>query len=53
MTELVKYLDISEDANIFIVGDIHGEYDLFLKQLFSMGFNPNNDIVVSVGDLRR
>lgn len=51
MTEIIKYLHIEDTSNVYIVGDIHGEYDLFVKQLFSMGFNPNVDVVIAVGDL--
>lgn len=35
----------------FIVGDMHGCYDLFEAELAKVGFDPAHDRVISVGDL--
>jgi len=35
----------------FVVGDIHGQIDLFREALSFEGFNPKQDRVFSVGDL--
>ena len=35
----------------FVVGDIHGCFELFEKALAAVGFDPQKDRVISVGDL--
>lgn len=35
----------------FVVGDIHGRYDAFIRLLESADYDPENDIVYSVGDI--
>ena len=47
----VKYLEIVDDLNVFVVGDIHGEYTQLLEALKEVGFNFNNDLLIAVGDL--
>lgn len=47
----IKYLEIDDDVNVFVVGDIHGCYTQFRDELKRLGFNPNTDLVISVGDL--
>ena len=47
----VKYLEIDEDVNIFIVGDIHGEYTQLITKLKDVGFNFNNDLLIAVGGI--
>lgn len=47
----VKYLEIDDDVNVFVVGDIHGEYTLLMEALKEVGFNFNNDFLIAVGDL--
>ena len=42
---------IPTDVNVFIVGDIHGCYDLLIAQLKEVGFNFDKDICFGVGDL--
>lgn len=47
----VKYLEIDEDVNVFVVGDIHGAYSLLMAKLKEIKFNFNSDLLISVGDL--
>lgn len=35
----------------FVVGDIHGAFDILMKALEAVGFNPKTDRLFSVGDL--
>lgn len=51
MSRKIKYLEIDSDVNVYVVGDIHGRYKLFQEKLKEVGFNPNQDLVISVGDL--
>ncbi|EAM1386810.1 serine/threonine protein phosphatase [Salmonella enterica] len=37
--------------NIWVVGDLHGCYTNLMNQLDSVGFDPEQDLVISVGDL--
>lgn len=50
MGEIVKTLNIPSDKSVFIVGDIHGDYDLYKKGCKDLGIT-DEDIVISVGDL--
>lgn len=36
---------------ILVFGDIHGEFDLFQKALASLNYSPEDDVIISVGDL--
>lgn len=47
----VKHLEIDEDVNVFVVGDIHGAYSLLMEKLKEIKFNFNSDLLISVGDL--
>ena len=47
---MIQYLKQNE-KRILIVGDIHGCLTKFLKALNSLGYNKNNDLLISVGDL--
>lgn len=38
-------------GRLFVVGDIHGCYDLLIAELKRIGFNFEKDLLVSVGDL--
>ena len=42
--------DISH-KNVFIVGDIHGEFDFLIHSLKQIGFDKTKDLLVSTGDL--
>lgn len=46
------YKEITHDiGRVFVVGDIHGMYDLFFEKLNEVDFDFENDIVIAVGDL--
>lgn len=47
----VKYLEIDDDVNVFVVGDIHAEYTQLMVALKDVGFNFNSDFLIAVGDL--
>ena len=51
MSGKIKYLEIDEDVNVFVVGDIHGSYTLLKEKLKDVGFNINTDLLIAVGDL--
>ena len=51
MSNLVKYLEIDEDVNVYIVGDIHGAYSLLKEKLEDINFDYNKDLLIAVGDL--
>jgi len=39
------------DTNVFIIGDIHGNFTLLYQKLNRLGFNKNKDLLICVGDL--
>lgn len=49
----MNYLKIngSEYQKIFVVGDLHGCYDLLMNKLNEVGFDFKKDLLVAVGDL--
>ena len=47
----VKYLEIDDDVNVFVVGDLHASYSLLKEELKAIGFNYNTDLLIAVGDL--
>lgn len=51
MSGKIKYLEVDEDVNVFVVGDIHGEYLQLIQKLKDIGFNFNEDLLIGVGDL--
>lgn len=38
-------------GRLFVVGDIHGCYDLLMQQLERVQFNFEKDLLIAVGDL--
>ena len=46
----VKVLDIPDDKNVYIIGDIHGNYGFYQRTLLELGIT-DDDVVISVGDL--
>lgn len=50
MTRLAKYA-YNEKGRDFVVGDIHGCFDLLSRMLAKIGFNKDVDRLFSVGDL--
>ena len=51
MKKLVQKFDANTKGRDFVVGDMHGFYDLFLAELDRYDFDPSCDRVFSVGDL--
>ena len=47
----VKYLEIDNDVNVFVVGDIHGEFTQLYTKLKEVGFNFQQDLLIAVGDI--
>lgn len=46
----VKVLDIPDDKDLYIIGDIHGNYDFYEATLKELGIT-DDDVIISVGDL--
>lgn len=44
-------IDCSDYRKVFVVGDLHGSFDKFMKALKNEGFDRKQDLVVCVGDL--
>lgn len=45
-------LEENKAGRDFVVGDIHGQYDDLMHQLYRVGFNEEADRLIAVGDLR-
>ena len=48
---LVEYLDIDDDVNVFVVGDLHGDYQGLMEALKKVKFNFTTDMLIGVGDV--
>jgi serine/threonine protein phosphatase 1 len=48
---LLQKLNLTDAKRVFVVGDIHGEFTLFERNLVDLGFDHLTDHVLSVGDL--
>lgn len=48
---MYQKIDCSEYRNVFVIGDLHGCYDILMKALKEEGFDRSKDLVVCVGDL--
>jgi serine/threonine protein phosphatase 1 len=44
-------LNLSDARNVFVVGDIHGMFTLLEEELAKLDFDPEQDHLLSVGDL--
>ena len=51
MSDPVKIWDKRINGRLFAVGDLHGCYNLLMTRLGQVGFDFDNDLLVSVGDL--
>lgn len=49
--EFVKVWNKEIKGKVFVVGDLHGCYNLLMTRLNTLGFDFENDLLVSVGDL--
>lgn len=48
---LIKYLEIEDHKNVYVVGDLHGCYSMLMTKLKELNFDFKNDVLLSVGDL--
>lgn len=46
----VKIIDVPDDKNLYIIGDIHGNYNFYKTTLKELGIT-DDDVIISVGDL--
>lgn len=51
MTRLFKKLGANEIGRDFVLGDIHGAYDLVIQGMREVRFNGHKDRLLVVGDL--
>lgn len=51
MNTTILDLPCNHHGRDFVVGDIHGEYDLLLEAMRAVRFEPKNDRLLCVGDL--
>ncbi|OOF39875.1 serine/threonine-protein phosphatase [Rodentibacter rarus] len=51
MSNIYQKIDVSQYKNIYVVGDIHGCYDLLMEELNLTRFDNTTDLLISVGDL--
>ena len=49
--ELLRKFPVNDKGRDFVVGDIHGHYDLLMEGLEARGFDRETDRVFSCGDL--
>ena len=47
---LYQHIDVADDQELYIIGDLHGSYDLYKKGEHRLGIRYN-DVVISLGDL--
>ena len=48
---LCKTLDIADEQRVFVVGDLDGDYQKLQAQLNKVSFNPQDDVLISLGDI--
>lgn len=48
---MYKRIDVSHSARVFVVGDLHGCYDLLMAKMKEVNFDYDADVLISVGDL--
>lgn len=51
MVEIVKYIDGQQFSAVYIVGDLHGCYNLLMHELRRNDFDFENDLLICTGDL--
>lgn len=51
MYEYIKQIPLDTSKRHFVVGDIHGHFNAFLRLLDSVNYDPLNDVIYSVGDI--
>ncbi len=48
---MIQTLALNQQGRDFVVGDLHGCFDVLAQALDAVGFNPSGDRLISVGDL--
>ena len=50
---MIKYetIEMPENGRTFVVGDLHGCYDILMHELNKVSFDKSKDLLISVGDL--
>lgn len=48
---MYQKIEAKDYARVFVVGDLHGCYDLLMKELERAKFDRETDLLISVGDL--
>jgi serine/threonine protein phosphatase 1 len=51
MTKVYEFLSLLDKRNIYAVGDIHGCFSKLEERLTQIGFDKNQDFLISLGDL--
>lgn len=51
MDKHVLELDLGHKRHVYSCGDIHGRFDLLQKKLKALDFDPEQDVLIAVGDL--
>lgn len=51
MDKMIKHFDINKSGRDFVVGDIHGCFEMLKQSLFDIKFDSNIDRLFSVGDM--
>lgn len=46
----VKVLNIPDDKDVYVIGDIHGNFEFFRETIKELGIT-DDDVIISVGDL--
>ena len=51
MMNHVQSIDGSVFKSVYVVGDLHGSYQLLMSQLTTIDFDFENDLLICTGDL--
>lgn len=51
MSDVYQRINADGYQNIWVVGDLHGCYTALMNKLDGVGFKPDTDLLISVGDL--
>lgn len=47
---LYQHIDVPEEQDLYVVGDLHGSWELYQRGLKQLGIG-DNDVIISLGDL--
>ena len=51
MNNIIQHFDLNSQGRDFVVGDIHGYFNLLQQKLDQVKFNPDTDRLFSLGDM--